>query len=343
MAKKFLLIKLSNDLILIFMNTEKQIFYIPSDCKSERIDIYLTQLLPAFSRTQIQKLIKDKHITIKNRPIKANYKIHSLDQIEIYFPPLKKSEILPENIPLDIYYEDEHLLVVNKSAEMVVHPAPANFQGTLVNALLYHCKSLSGIGGVQRPGIVHRLDKNTSGLMVVAKDDAAHHGLAEQFAARTTEREYRALVWGHPGPRVGRIETHLSRSQKNRLLINVCQPEKGRHAITNYEVLDEFHLFSFLKLKLETGRTHQIRVHLKYIGHPVFGDPVYGGRQKKIAALNQNDREYVLPLLHSFPHQALHALTLGFQHPIKNEYMRFESVLPAPFQNLLDKTRTYTV
>lgn len=311
--------------------------------KKERIDIYLASRLPDFSRSQIQRLIKEKNITIDGRFIKPNFLIHSHQQIKITVPPPTTSDILPESIPLDIMYEDDYLLVINKPAGMVVHPAAGNFSGTLVNALLHHCKNLSGIGGVQRPGIIHRLDKNTSGLILVAKDDLSHRGLSAQFSERTIEREYRAIVWGHPDPPAGKIQTYLRRSPKDRLRMQVTSEKNGKYAVTNYEVLESYDLFSFLKLKLETGRTHQIRVHLNFLGHPVFGDPTYGGRKKRIIELNHHERQLALFWLKRLPYQALHALTIGFEHPVTQEYLRFESKLPSIMSFLIQQMRQTAV
>ena len=316
---------------------------IPENYNRERLDVFLTHEFPFFSRAQVQKLIKEDHVTLNGRSTKANHQIRPGETLKITIPIPRKSDIPPENIPLDIYYEDEHLLVLNKPAGIVVHPAIANRSGTLVNALLYHCKKLSGIGGVERPGIVHRLDKNTSGLMVIAKDDLTHRSLSEQFSRRTTEREYRAIIWGTLPEESGCIQTYLRRSHKDRTKIAVSPDHKGKLAITNYAVLEKFHLFSLVKLKLQTGRTHQIRVHLKHMGHPVFGDPAYGGRNKQLPALNHDDRQQAIALLKQIPYQALHARTLGFLHPVRKEFMRFDSELPSLISELLVNMRQLTV
>jgi 23S rRNA pseudouridine1911/1915/1917 synthase len=311
--------------------------------RKERIDVFLVSRLPDFSRSQIQRLIKTQNVTVDGQAIKPNYLIRPNQHISVAVPPPQKSDISPENIPLDIVYEDEFLILLNKPAGVVVHPAAGNFSGTLVNALLHHCKNLSGIGGVQRPGVVHRLDKNTSGLIVFAKDDLTHRGLSTQFSQRTIEREYRALIWGHPEPPAGKIQTYLRRNPKDRLRIQVTSEKSAKLAITNYEVLERFDLFSLVKFNLETGRTHQIRVHANFIGHPVFGDPIYGGRKKRIPELNKPEQQFIIFLLKLVPYQALHALTIGFQHPITNEYLRFESELPAKMTLLLDHVRRATV
>lgn len=309
----------------------------------QRLDIFLSQKFEDSSRSQIQKLITDGFITLNGSPTKANHKLRMNEVVRIHFPPPQKSEIEAEEISLDILYEDDDLIVINKSDEMVVHPAQGNRSGTLVNALLHHCQNLSGIGGVERPGIVHRLDKNTSGIMVVAKHDQAHRHLSGQLSKRTMEREYRALVWGNPTEKMGRIVTHLARHPRDRIKICVAPENKGKLAITNYEVLEDYDLFSYVKLKLETGRTHQIRVHLKFIGHPVFGDPVYNGRKKQLVPLNQSDRQFGNYLLKLLPHQALHARILGFIHPRTNEFMRFECNLPHRFLNVLNKIKEHDV
>ncbi len=325
------------------MNNKIQQLSVPDNKIKERLDVFLTRQLPDFSRSQIQQLIKDGQVTILEKVVKSSYQVHPGDQIELQIPPPQKSTHEPENIPLDILYEDENLIIVNKPAGMVVHPACGNYQGTLVNALLYHTQNLSTFNSKERPGIVHRLDKNTSGLMVVAKDDFTHRHLSDQFANRTLEREYRAIVWGQPEPVTGQIQTFLDRNPNDRTRMHVPKDETGKLAITHYEVLEKFSLFSFLRLKLKTGRTHQIRVHLHHIGHPVFGDNVYGGRLRQIMPLNQVERQFALSLLKIIPYQALHALTLGFLHPVRNEFIRFQSDLPPQFSAVLNAIRAYTV
>lgn len=299
-----------------------------------RIDKYLCLKLEKLSRSRIQKLIEDGDILVNKNQIKTSHKINPGDQIEIRIPEPQTSEIVPEDIPVNIVFEDEHLLVVNKEAGMVVHPAYSNFTGTLVNALLFHCENLSGIGGVKRPGIVHRLDKDTSGLLVVAKDNFAHHQLSKQFSERTTEREYYAIVWKHLKIKSDRLERQISRSHRDRTKMAVTT--SGKYAATNYSVLKEFPLTSLLSLKLETGRTHQIRVHLKSIGHPVFGDSTYGGRNKQLISLNHSDQKLALELLNRMQRQALHAKTLGFTHPVSKQRLTFDSELPQDMQLLLE-------
>lgn len=306
---------------------------VPQDQRKVRLDQFLASRMQRISRSQLQKLIKDGHIRIDGNAAKPSHQVMAGEQIAVTLPPKKKYELHAEDIPLDIHYEDESLIVINKPAGMVVHPAYANLSGTLVNALLQHCASLSTLSGQQRPGLVHRLDKDTSGLLVVAKNDYAHERLARQFSSRTIHREYRALVWGHFIQKQGRIETLLNRSSQDRTRMIISKT--GKPAITNYEVIDEYPLVSLLRVKLETGRTHQIRVHLSAKGHPVLGDPIYGGRHKQIIKLNQKYQRLGLELLRVMQRQALHAKTLGFIHPETGAEMLFESQLPNDLQNVI--------
>lgn len=299
----------------------------------KRLDTFLRERLPHLTRSRIQRLIDQGNVLLNSAPTKPGQRLRARQLIQVTVPEPRKLEILPEPIPLEILYEDEHLLVLNKPAGMVVHPAFANYTGTLVNALLAHCHQLSGIGGVQRPGIVHRLDRETSGVLVVAKSDAAHMGLSQQFALRQIQREYRAVVWGHFRNASGRVETLLRRSPKNRLRMTVSK--LGKLAVTNYEVLEEFRLLSLVRLTLGTGRTHQIRVHMAYLGHPVFGDATYGGRSKRLSGLNRDNLSFAVKLLKLFNRPALHALSLGFVHPVLQEQMCFEVPPPDDFLRLL--------
>ncbi len=314
---------------------------VPARKERERLDKFLTQKFQNLSRARLQKLIDEGLVLVNGEPAKASHLVSPNEKIHLTIPRPQKVDILPEDIPLDILYEDDHLLVVNKPAGMVVHPAFANYTGTLVNALLHHCGNLSSVGGRQRPGIVHRLDKNTSGVMVVAKDDLTHRELSRQFSEKTTEREYWAIAWGRFRKRSGRVETYLARSPKDRTRMTV-QPT-GKLAITNYVVLETFPLLSLVRLNLETGRTHQIRVHLSYIGHPVFGDREYGGRNRQLGSLSTREREQAAALLQLIERQALHARLLGFRHPITGETMRFETDLPEDMQLLLRRLRTHLV
>ncbi len=313
---------------------------IPPKKEKERLDVFLTREIGHFSRAFFQRLIEEDKVLVNERPQKASYLVAPGDRIEVLIPPPKKYDVLPEDIPLDIVYEDAHLIVINKPPGLVVHPAIGHFTGTLVNALLFHCRDLSGIGGELRPGIVHRLDKDTSGLLVAAKDDFTHRKLSEQFSNRTIEREYWALVWGVPSPRSGRIETQIGRSPTNRKKMAVVE-EGGKLAVTTYETQERLFLLSLVKLKLGTGRTHQIRVHMAHIGYPVFGDSTYGGRNRRLGALTAAERKIAARYLEMLPRQALHARTLGFEHPHTHEHLRFESDLPEDMTALLELAREY--
>ena len=284
-----------------------------------RLDAFLAQELADLSRSSLQKLIENGDIKINDKTIAKNYKIRKNDIITIEIPEPVELEVLAQDIPLDIVYEDSDLLVVNKPKGMVVHPALGNHTNTLVNALLFHCKgSLSGINGVIRPGIVHRLDKNTSGLIIVAKNDKAHQGLAEQIKEHSFLREYEAVVYGRVKEEVGTIDLPIGRNKQDRKKMCVTM-ENSRDAVTHYEVIEQHEQFSHVKCRLETGRTHQIRVHLSYSGHPVAGDEVYGPKK-------------VLKFLEG---QCLHAKTIGFVHPITNENLYFSSELPKYFTQFL--------
>lgn len=306
----------------------------------ERLDKFLTHSLSQFSRARLQSLIEEGHVHLTPvRRVVASLKLKQGDIIDIVIPPLDDPIPLPNDIALDIVYEDEHLLVLNKPAGMVVHPAPGHSNDTLVNALLAHCgESLSGIGGVRRPGIVHRLDKDTSGLMVVAKHDLAHQRLTSQFSDRSLSRLYLAVVWGLPSPTHGTISTLIGRHPQNRQKMAVVQ-RQGREAITNYRVCQHFERgndvttsLSLVECQLMTGRTHQIRVHLHHIGHPLLGDPLYGHAPKKAAKVWPQE---VL----AFPRQALHAFQLQFVHPMTGESLVFKAPLPQDLEELLGKLR----
>ena len=296
---------------------------VPQEFHGERIDKFLSVLVPDCSRNSIQKLIEQGNVTINGVSVNKKYKVNTDDEILVVTGELKPLDAEPENIPLDIVYEDDDLLVVNKPRGMVVHPAPGNYTGTLVNALLYHCKdSLSGINGVLRPGIVHRIDKDTSGLLIVAKNDKAHMGLAEQIKEHSFTREYNAVICGHLKDQEGTVNAPIGRNPKDRKKMCVTM-QNSKNAVTHYSVIEEYNGYSHICLKLETGRTHQIRVHMSHLGHPVAGDLVYG-HDKKSADLNG---------------QCLHAIKIGFVHPIKNEYMEFSSDLPDYFKGFIDKVK----
>ncbi len=317
---------------------------VPAGKVRERLDVYLTHHVENATRTKVQEAIDGGFVLVNGGKVKASYKISPGDTIRISLPKPPAPDVLAEHIPLEILFEDDYLLIVNKPAGMVTHPAYANYSGTLVNALLYYCKnSLSTLNDVTRPGIVHRLDKDTSGLMVVAKDDATHAKLAKQFSMRTIDREYWALAWGRftdvhrKGVRKGIIEAALGRSKSDRKKIAVR--DEGKASVTEYEVLEEFEYLSLVKLKLRTGRTHQIRVHLHHVGHPVFGDPTYGGRRIAWGGTEKKKKEQVHEFLNIIDRQALHAKTIGFVHPATKETLKFESELPDDMQQILTSLR----
>ena len=286
-----------------------------------RLDVGVTDVLGK-SRSFVQGLIVQECIKVNGIPKKANYKVRQGDKIEVKVPTPRESTAEPENIPLDILYEDEDVIVVNKRQGMVVHPAPGAWTGTLVNALLYHCHNLSGINGVLRPGIVHRIDKDTSGILVVAKNDIAHQGLAAQLKAHTMARKYRALVHGVVLEPSGTVDAPIGRDPSNRKRMAVVM-HHSKSAVTHYTVLERFLDTTYLEVSLETGRTHQIRVHMLYVKHPVLGDPVYGTRKNPFG-LNG---------------QMLHAAHLGFEHPCSGKWMEFDAPLPKVFATLVEKLR----
>jgi len=289
----------------------------------QRIDKVISSFCPDVSRSSIQKKIDSELVFVNGKIVSKNYKCSEGDEISVLKSEPVTLDVKPENIELDIRYEDDCLLVVNKPKGMVVHPAPGNFSGTLVNALLYHCKgSLSGINGVIRPGIVHRIDKDTSGLLIVAKNDIAHNFLAEQIKAHSFTREYRAVIIGHLKEQKGTVNAPIGRNPKDRLKMAVTD-KNSKEAVTHYEVLEEFNGYSLIKLRLETGRTHQIRVHMSYLGHPVAGDELYGGKRKDDGLQGQ----------------CLHAGLIGFIHPITKEYIEIESELPEYFEDFLRRIR----
>lgn len=304
--------------------------------KKERIDKFLAAQIESSSRAKVQKLIDDDCVLVNGEPVRASYKIVPGDRIAVNIPTsAPPDKAVPEDIPLDIVYEDDHLIVVNKPAGMVTHPGHGNWTGTLANALLFHCNRLSTINDpFVRPGIVHRLDKDTSGLIVSAKEDVTHAALARQFFDHTIDREYWAIVWGSLPERRGLIEADLGRSKSDRKMFAVV--EEGKFAATEYEVLEVFRYLSLVRLKLHTGRTHQIRVHLSHIGHPVFGDPTYHGRRLNYGEPTHKMRQEVTNLLKIMNRQALHAKTLGFVHPFTKAHLHFDSELPEDFREVLD-------
>lgn len=312
---------------------------VPEGKKKERLDVFLTHHIENATRNKVQKLIEEGLVKVNGSSEKSNYKVNPFDFIDVEIPVSPRPENAePEDIPLEIIYEDEYLLIINKPAGMVAHPAYANYTGTLVNALLHHSKTLSNVNEPGRPGIVHRIDKNTSGILVIAKDDWTHAKLAEQFSKHTIEREYWAVCWGILKESVGVIEKNISRSKSDRKKFSVSETE-GKTAVTLYKVLEEFEFASLLKLNLKTGRTHQIRVHLASINHPIFGDPVYGGNKIVYGSSLPKMKNRIDNLLDIMPRQALHAKTLGFIHPHSKSFVKFESELPDDFKTLLDKLR----
>lgn len=290
---------------------------------SKRIDVFLSETLDGFTRSHIQKLAEERLIFVNQRTAKPSCKLKFGDIVTGTVPPPRETEIKPERIPLEIVYEDSDMLVVNKPQGLVVHPAAGNYEGTLVNALLHHCKdSLSGINGELRPGILHRIDKETSGLLMVAKNDTAHVLLSEQIKAHSLTREYKALVHGKFGEDGGTINAPIGRSEKDRKKMTITY-KNSKEAVTHYTVLERLGGYTFLKLRLETGRTHQIRVHMSKNGHPVVGDKTYGVKKEEF----------------KLEGQLLHAYKIGFIHPTTNEYMEFESELPDYFLNVLGRLR----
>jgi 23S rRNA pseudouridine1911/1915/1917 synthase len=318
---------------------------VPNIKEKTRLDKYITQFIENASRTKVQKAINLGNVLVNGNFVKSNYMLKPFDEIEIELPVPDKQEILPEDIPLDILFEDEYLLIVNKPPGMVTHPAYKNYSGTLVNAVMYYSQkkhdSLSSLNGFERAGIVHRLDKDTSGILVIAKDEITHRKLSELFFKHDIEREYNAVVWGKFRNKTGTIESRLARDKKDRKKVAVVNEneEGGKLAITFYEVLEEFEFLSLVKLNLKTGRTHQIRVHMASTGHPVFGDETYGGREPRSVNITSNIRSRIKNLLEIMPRQALHARVLGFKHPRTGERLRFETQLPADISLLLEKVK----
>lgn len=310
-----------------------------------RIDKYLIHHLKNASRNRIQNAIDAESIKVNDKTIKASYKVKPFDVITVSFPhpPRETKEVLPENIPLNIIYEDEDLLIVNKEAAMVVHPAFGNWTGTLVNALVFHFQNLpTHRNGEIRPGLVHRIDKGTSGLLVIAKNEYAMTFLAKQFFEHTIERTYYALIWGEPKESRGTINANVGRSLKDRKVTDVFPDgQYGKEAITHYEVLKNLRYVSLIKCNLETGRTHQIRAHMKYLGHPLFGDEVYGGNKILRGQVFNKYKQFVENCFEIIPRQALHAKSLGFIHPKTKQWMQFDSELPDDFQTVFDKWEKY--
>lgn len=303
------------------------------DAEGLRLDKWLADMAPELSRSRLKTLIEAGQVTLDGATIvDASLRVKPGQVATVNVPEASAAEPQPQPLPIAIRYEDEHLIVVDKPAGMVVHPAPGSPDGTLVNALLFHCgNSLSGIGGVRRPGIVHRIDKDTSGLMVVAKNDTAHQGLAVQFSERTLERAYYAVVWGNPMPSRGEVEGNIGRSPANRQKMAVVK-RGGKTALTRYRVLRRYldGVASLIECRLATGRTHQIRVHMAHIGHTLVGDPLYGNQRRRKGVPAE-----IAPTLEAFSRQALHAYLLGFTHPFTGEHLRFTSPMPEDMQDLV--------
>ena len=309
-----------------------------------RIDKYLMNFVENATRTKIQAAAKNGSIKVNGVVVKSNYKVKPLDDIRVLFEyPPHENLLIAENIDLDIVYEDDDLLVVNKPAGMVVHPGHGNYSGTLINALIYHFENLPK-NSSNRPGLVHRLDKDTSGLLVIAKNDESMFHLSNQFAEKKSKREYIAMVWGNVKDDRGRINNYIGRNPKNRLQNIVLDDDKienGKRAITNYEVLSRMNYVSLLKCTLETGRTHQIRVHMKHIGHTLFNDERYGGNSILKGTTFTKYKQFVENCFKLLPRQALHAKTLGFKHPKNGKFMQFNSELPADFKSCIEKWENY--
>ncbi len=310
-----------------------------------RIDKFLITQLPNVSRSRIQSMAKTGNIIVNGAAVKPNYKVKGNDEISVILPyPVKEFSLIAEDIPIDIVFEDDELIIVNKPANMVVHPGHGNYSGTLLNGLIYHFDSLPQRDDYfGRPGLVHRLDKHTTGLLVVAKTEEALTHLAKQFYDRTSERLYWALVWGDVAEGEGTITGHIGRSRKNRKVFQVYEADEnyGKHAVTHYKVIERFRYVTLVECKLQTGRTHQIRVHFKHIGHPLFHDLEYGGDKIMKGTTFTKYKQFVENCFKLMPGQALHAKTLGLEHPISGERLHFESELPDNLLKLLEKWRAY--
>lgn len=297
-------------------------FIVIEEEEGDRLDVYLSEQLGDMSRSYIQKIIKDKKVTVNNKIEKSKYLVKEEDKIIIEIPAPKLLEIVPQNIPIDIVYEDDDILIVNKPQNMVVHPAPGNYDNTLVNAILYHCKdNLSSINGVIRPGIVHRIDKDTSGILMIAKNNNAHNSLADQLKDHSITREYEFICHGVMKEDKITVDKPLGRNPKDRLKMAIVKD--GKRAVTHFEVIERFENYTLVRATLETGRTHQIRVHAASLNHPLLGDPLYGPKTNKLKVVGQT----------------LHAKKLGFIHPSKNEYVEFNSELPEYFQKIINRIK----
>ena len=310
------------------------------------VDKFLVNRIENVSRNRIQNAAAAENILVNGNPVKPSYKVRPGDVVTIVmaYPP-RDIELIPQDIPVNVKYEDDHLAVVDKEAGMVVHPGHGNYTGTLVNAMAWRFKDLPLFkSGEMRPGLVHRIDKNTSGLMVIAKNELAMNRLARQFYTRKTKRKYLAIVWGVPDPEEGTIEGNIGRHYKDRMKMDVFPPgsKEGKHAVTHYRVVEKLGYISLLECRLETGRTHQIRVHLEHVGHPLFNDERYGGDRILRGTTFTKYRQFVQNCFRMLPRHALHARSLGFTHPVSGKELWFESPLPADMHELLEKWRKYT-
>lgn len=308
-----------------------------------RVDKFLMNFVENATRNKVQQAAKQGNIFVNGVAVKSNHRVKANDEVKVMFAhPPHEYLLTPENIPIDIVYEDDQLLVVNKPAGMVVHPGHGNYSGTLINALIYHFENLPN-NSSNRPGLVHRIDKDTSGLLVIAKTEEAMLHLAQQFFNKTSEREYIALVWGNVEQDEGTIEGHIGRHLKDRLQMDVFpEGNYGKEAITHYKVLERFGYVTLISCKLETGRTHQIRVHMKHIGHTLFNDERYGGNKILKGTTFAKYKQFVENCFNVLPRQALHAKTLGFEHPTTGEFLRFDSNLPEDMTRCIEKWRNYT-
>ena len=311
-----------------------------------RIDKYLTDRIGNTSRNRIQNACEAECILVNGKAVKSNYKVKPSDEVQIVLPePVREIEAIPQDIPINVVYEDDEVIIVNKAAGMVVHPAYGNYKDTLINALLYHFENLPGHPTrMNRPGLVHRIDKNTSGLLVIAKTELAMNHLAKEFFERTIDRLYLALVWGDFKEDEGTVTGNIGRNLKDRKVMDVFPDgEYGKHAVTHYKVVERFGYVTLVQCKLETGRTHQIRVHMKHIGHPIFNDSEYGGDKILKGTTFTKYKQFVENCFEMIPRQALHAATLGFIHPKTKKPVHFEAELPEDFNSVLDKWRKYSI
>lgn len=312
--------------------------------KPERIDKYLVNHMPNVTRNRIQNACIHGNILVNGKEVKPSYQIKPLDQITIVLPePVREKELIPQDIPIKIVYEDDDIIIINKEPGMVVHPAFGNYSGTLMNALVYHFQNLpASAGTMERPGLVHRIDKNTSGLMVIARSESAMNQLAKEFFDRTIDRKYVALVWGDFKEDSGTITGNVGRNLKDRKIMDVFpEGEQGKHAVTHFRVLERFGYVTLIECKLETGRTHQIRVHMKYAGHPLFNDETYGGNRILKGTTFSKYRQFIENCFELIPRHALHAKTISFIHPKSGKRVSFDSDLPNDFVAVLEKWRNY--